>query len=86
MTRSLKLPSRRSRRTPTQRSALFPGPLHPVDKVYKALGVNRSEGEIYQTFTDKLAQVPLRYEPGTAWMYSLGVSLAPTGRRRGTKR
>ncbi len=59
----------------TYGGALFPGPLHPVDQVYKALGVNRSEGETYQTFTDKLAQVPLRYEPGTAWMYSLATDV-----------
>lgn len=54
---------------------LYPGPLHPVDKVYRDLGVSREEGETVETFTEKLAQVPLRYEPGSAWMYSLATDV-----------
>ena len=43
---------------------------HPVDKLYRAVGVNRERGENLQTFVDKLAQVPLHYSPGERWMYS----------------
>ena len=43
---------------------------HPVDKLYRAAGVNREQGETLQTFVDKLAQVPLHYTPGERWMYS----------------
>ena len=43
---------------------------HPVDKVYRALGVHREQGETLQTFVDKLADVPLHYTPGERWMYS----------------
>ena len=54
---------------------LFPGPLHPVDKVYQELGVSRDEGETLTSFVEKLARVPLRYEPGKAWMYSLATDV-----------
>jgi CubicO group peptidase (beta-lactamase class C family) len=45
---------------------------HPVDAAYKALKV-RSAGtaDTLVDFMAKLAQVPLRYQPGTQWMYSL---------------
>ena len=43
---------------------------HPVDKLYRALGVRRDEGETLRTFVDKLAHVPLYYTPGQRWMYS----------------
>ncbi len=43
---------------------------HPVDKVYQALDVRRSQGETLETFVDKLTQVPLHYSPGQRWMYS----------------
>ena len=48
---------------------------HPVDEVYKQLKVGRRKGETLRTFTDKLAHVPLRYEPGQAWMYSLSTDV-----------
>lgn len=48
---------------------------HPVDKVYRELGVNRGKGETLTSFMDKLAQVPLRYEPGERWMYSLSTDV-----------
>ena len=53
---------------------LFPS-RHPVDQVYKQLGVGRSNGETVESFVHKLSQVPLRYEPGTAWMYSLATDV-----------
>ena len=43
---------------------------HPVDKAYREKGVRRDQGETLSSFMDKLAGVPLRYEPGEAWMYS----------------
>ena len=49
---------------------------HPVDRVYqehkiRSAGVAQSMDE----FMHKLSQVPLRYQPGTAWMYSLGTDV-----------
>ena len=55
--------------------ALLPIDPHPVDAVYQQLGVNRGEGETIQTFADKMAQVPLRYDPGTKWLYSLATDV-----------
>jgi CubicO group peptidase (beta-lactamase class C family) len=49
---------------------------HPLDKIYRALKV-RSLGstDTMTEFLDKLGQVPLRYQPGTAWMYSLATDV-----------
>jgi CubicO group peptidase (beta-lactamase class C family) len=48
------------------------GDLHPVDQIYQALPV-RSPGvpSSLDEFMDKLAQVPLRFQPGSAYQYSL---------------
>jgi CubicO group peptidase (beta-lactamase class C family) len=43
---------------------------HPVDRAYHEAGVTRSEGATLRTFIDKLAKVPLRFDPGTRWHYS----------------
>lgn len=48
---------------------------HPVDQIYKQRRVNRDEGETLTSFMDKLAGVPLLYEPGEAWMYSLSTDV-----------
>jgi CubicO group peptidase (beta-lactamase class C family) len=48
---------------------------HPVDKVYAEVGVRRGRGETLMQFMDKLAQVPLRYQPGERWMYSLSTDV-----------
>ncbi|MFT4822047.1 MAG: CubicO group peptidase (beta-lactamase class C family) [Candidatus Pseudothioglobus sp.] len=48
---------------------------HPVDKVYRALKVSREEGETVLSFVAKLAGVPLRYDPGEQWMYSLSTDV-----------
>lgn len=48
---------------------------HPVDKIYRELKVNRGKGETLETFMAKLAGVPLRYEPGERWMYSLSTDV-----------
>ncbi|HEY0651260.1 serine hydrolase domain-containing protein [Phenylobacterium sp.] len=49
---------------------------HPIDKVYRALKIRSLDGaDTMVEFMDKLAQVPLRYQPGTAWMYSLATDV-----------
>jgi len=49
---------------------------HPVDQVYRALGVNRGRNDTtLRTFVEKLGQVPLRYQPGERWMYSLSTDV-----------
>jgi CubicO group peptidase (beta-lactamase class C family) len=53
----------------------YGGTNHPVDKLYRRVGVNRDRSETLTTFIEKLSQVPLRYEPGEAWMYSLSTDV-----------
>ena len=48
---------------------------HPVDKIYAEVGVRRGPGETLMDFMDKLGQVPLRYQPGERWMYSLSTDV-----------
>ena len=49
---------------------------HPIDKIYRDLKVRSAGGaDTMQEFLDKLGQVPLRYQPGTAWMYSLATDV-----------
>ncbi len=43
---------------------------HPVDKLYRQNDVVRGDGETLNTFANKLAQVPLHFEPGSQWLYS----------------
>jgi CubicO group peptidase (beta-lactamase class C family) len=44
--------------------------LHPVDQAYLDAGVQRAGSETLRSFVEKLALVPLRYDPGDRWMYS----------------
>ncbi len=55
----------------------YGGTNHPVDKQYRRERVMRreGEGETLTTFMDKLSRVPLMYEPGTRWMYSLSTDV-----------
>jgi CubicO group peptidase (beta-lactamase class C family) len=48
------------------------GDQHPIDEIYRGLQI-RSSGvpTTMAEFMDKLGQVPLRFQPGTAYMYSL---------------
>ncbi len=46
---------------------------HPVDAAYDKEGVNRNED--LASFVDKLGKVPLRYQPGERWMYSLSTDV-----------
>jgi CubicO group peptidase (beta-lactamase class C family) len=48
---------------------------HPVDKEYNRIGVRRGEGETLRQFMTKLGQVPLRYQPGERWQYSLSTDV-----------
>ena len=52
------------------------GVQHPIDNIYRALKI-RSAGttDTMMEFMDKLSQVPLRYQPGQAWMYSLATDV-----------
>lgn len=49
---------------------------HPIDKIYRALKIRSIGGaDSMAGFMDKMGQVPLRYQPGTAWMYSLATDV-----------
>ncbi|HWW88293.1 MAG TPA: serine hydrolase domain-containing protein [Vicinamibacterales bacterium] len=45
----------------------------PVDKMYLAAGVLRSDN--LQQMIDRLAKLPLLYQPGTKWVYSVSVDI-----------
>ncbi len=53
----------------------YGGTNHPVDKIFRREGVNRDRNESLSTFIERLAKVPLRYEPGTHWMYSVSTDV-----------
>jgi len=44
--------------------------LHPADAAYVSAGVQRGRGETLRSFVEKLAHVPLHFDPGECWMYS----------------
>ncbi len=46
-----------------------------VDKAYREHGVKRQDGETLTSFLANLAKVPLRYEPGEQWFYSLSTDV-----------
>ena len=52
-----------------------PGTRHPVDDAYKALGIGITRGDDLEGLIAKLGKVPLRYQPGEAWMYSLATDV-----------
>ncbi len=45
-------------------------PMHPADAAYVAAGAQRRRDETLRGFVEKLASVPLRFDPGDHWMYS----------------
>jgi CubicO group peptidase (beta-lactamase class C family) len=52
------------------------GVQHPIDLIYRELKVRTLGGTDSATaFLDKLGQVPLRYQPGEQWMYSLATDV-----------
>ena len=52
-----------------------PGSADPVDAAYKALLIRRDPAEDLDAFIAKLAKAPLKYQPGTKWMYSLATDV-----------
>ncbi|CAN5380379.1 serine hydrolase domain-containing protein [soil metagenome] len=52
------------------------GDQHPVDKIYRGLKIRSAgSGDSMMAFLDKLGQVPLLYQPGERWMYSLATDI-----------
>jgi len=45
----------------------------PVDKMYQSMGVMQSKS--LQDMIDKLAKIPLLYQPGTKWVYSVSMDI-----------
>jgi CubicO group peptidase (beta-lactamase class C family) len=45
----------------------------PVDKLYQSTGVMQSKS--LQDMIDKLAKIPLLYQPGTRWVYSVSMDI-----------
>jgi CubicO group peptidase (beta-lactamase class C family) len=43
---------------------------HPADRAYGSAQVIRGQGETLRSFAERLANVPLRFDPGERWMYS----------------
>ncbi len=52
-----------------------PDPHPGVNEAYARLGVRRGRGETLAQFMDKLAGVPLLYQPGEKWMYSFSTDV-----------
>jgi CubicO group peptidase (beta-lactamase class C family) len=48
---------------------------HPVDLIYDELDIGRGPGDTLETFVDKLGRVPLRFQPGERWQYSLATDV-----------
>jgi CubicO group peptidase (beta-lactamase class C family) len=48
--------------------------LHPVDRAYQAARVG-SRKDTLEQMVQKLAQLPLRYDPGERWLYSYSVDV-----------
>lgn len=49
---------------------------HPIDKIYRELKIRSFDApDSMAGFMDKLSKVPLRYQPGQAWMYSLATDV-----------
>ena len=47
----------------------------PVDSAYSAAGISRAGTDTLEQFVTKLAEVPLLYEPGSRWSYSLATDV-----------
>jgi len=52
-----------------------PASKHPVDQAYAAAKVRRGHDETLEQFMAKLGTVPLLYQPGERWMYSLATDV-----------
>jgi CubicO group peptidase (beta-lactamase class C family) len=56
-------------------AGFLPGLELPVDPAYAAAGISRAGTDTLAQFAEKLAQVPLLYEPGSRWSYSLATDV-----------
>jgi CubicO group peptidase (beta-lactamase class C family) len=54
---------------------VLPGMDLPIDGAYRDAGVTRSADEPLEVFVERLAQVPLLYDPGSRWSYSLATDV-----------
>ena len=54
---------------------LLPGLESPVDWAYQDLGITRGDDETLLDFANKLGRVPLLYDPGQKWCYSLATDV-----------
>lgn len=54
---------------------LLPGFELPVDPAYAAAGIGRTSTDSLEQFVEKLARVPLLYDPGSSWSYSLATDV-----------
>ena len=53
----------------------LPGLELPVDPAYATAGISRAGTDTLAQFVEKLAKVPLLYEPGSRWSYSLATDV-----------
>ena len=53
----------------------MPAQPNAVDKAYKAERISRDPSDDLDRFVAKLGRVPLRYQPGAQWMYSLATDV-----------
>ena len=53
----------------------LPGLELPVDSAYAAAGISKAGTDTLQEFVEKLAKVPLLYEPGSRWSYSMSTDV-----------
>jgi CubicO group peptidase (beta-lactamase class C family) len=52
------------------------GDQHPLDALYRRLGIRAMDSDdTMESFMEKLSQVPLLYQPGTRWMYSVATDV-----------
>ena len=48
---------------------------HPVDAAYRAAKVERGPGMTVNTFLERIGSMPLRYDPGSKWLYSMSTDV-----------
>ena len=53
----------------------LPGLELPVDPAYAAAGISRAGTDTLHEFVEKLAEVPLLYDPGSRWSYSMSTDV-----------
>ncbi|MDG2461106.1 MAG: serine hydrolase [Luminiphilus sp.] len=53
----------------------LPGLELPVDPAYAAAGISRAGTDTLEQFVQKLSEVPLLYDPGSQWSYSLATDV-----------